>query len=226
MGSTDGSNARGIFLWDTADTNWGIYMATPGASKSLALGTTNGFNTVTSYAVRFRAFNASNNGFIFENSSETCVFGIRASDGLTYIGGSVGIGTSAPSYALHVVGGIYATGDIVGFSDRRFKTNINIIESALSKLHKLNGYTYDLQTDTTNKRHTGLIAQEVKEVLPEAVYQEENEGTYSIAYGNMAGIIVEAIKELDNKYQKQISSLKKQVRKLKQKVLSLERSTT
>jgi hypothetical protein len=49
-----------------------------------------------------------------------------------------------------------------------------------------------------DKRSTGLIAQEVKEVLPEAVHGSE-ETHYSLAYGNVIGLIVEAIKELKEK---------------------------
>lgn len=46
-------------------------------------------------------------------------------------------------------------------------------------------------------KYTGLIAQEVMKVLPEAVVTDKD-GYHSIAYGNMAGILVEAIKELKN----------------------------
>jgi len=49
--------------------------------------------------------------------------------------------------------------------------------------------------DNLDKRYTGLIAQEVLEILPEAVAGSE-ETQYSLAYGNMVGILVEAIKEL------------------------------
>ena len=226
MGSVDGSNARGIFLYDATNTDWGIYMATSNVNRSLAVGTTCGFGTVSSFAVRFRASNSSTNGFIFENASESCLLGIRASDGLTYIAGSVGIGTQTPSYTLHVIGSIYASGDIIGLSDKRFKTNINIIDSALAKLHQLNGYTYELKSDATNKRHTGLIAQEIKEVIPEVVYQDANDNTYSIAYGNMAGIFVEAIKEVDMKYQKHINFLRKQIKSLKKDVKQLQRNVS
>jgi hypothetical protein len=101
---------------------------------------------------------------------------------------------------------------VIGFSDKRLKYNLNIIESALSKIHKLNGYTFD--TNTSDKTRTGLIAQEVLEVLPEAVYKNDD-GFYSLAYGNMAGFFVEAIKELDNKYSTKINELEKTIRDLK-----------
>jgi hypothetical protein len=62
-------------------------------------------------------------------------------------------------------------------------------------LISLNGITYLLNDG--QKRETGVIAQEVKEVLPEAVSIDPN-GYYSVAYGNLAGLMIEAIKELKN----------------------------
>jgi len=108
--------------------------------------------------------------------------------------GNVGIGTTSPSYNMHVVGDIYATGNITGYSDRRAKSDIQKIENALEKIEKLNGYTFTMK----NKRYTGLIAQEVLPVLPEAVVGTE-ETEYAIAYGNMLGLIVEGIKEIKKK---------------------------
>ena len=110
--------------------------------------------------------------------------------------------TSTTSGALQVSGGlgvakkIYAGDDITAFSDKRFKSNIERIENALDKVCEMGGYTFDHR----GERKTGVLAQEVKEVLPEAVYGSE-ETTYSVAYGNLAGILIEAIKELRNEIQ-------------------------
>ena len=109
----------------------------------------------------------------------------------------VGIGKRNPAYTLDVVGDVYATGNITGYSDRRAKEDIRKIENALEKIEKLNGYTYTMN----DKRYTGLIAQEVLPVLPEAVTGSE-ETNYALAYGNMMGLIVEAIKELKQKIDK------------------------
>ena len=106
-------------------------------------------------------------------------------------GGNVGIGTASPDYKLHVDGDIYATGNITGYSDLRAKSDIKKIENALDKIEKLNGYTFTMK----DKRYTGLIAQEVLKVLPEAVTGSE-ETNYALAYGNMMGLVVEAIKDL------------------------------
>src|SRR6056300_1688167 len=93
--------------------------------------------------------------------------------------GRVGVGTTTPSYPLHVIGNIYGTGNITAYSDKRAKSDIMKIENALDKIDQLNGYTYTMN----NERYTGLIAQEVLPVLPEAVVGSE-ETSYAIAYGN------------------------------------------
>jgi hypothetical protein len=215
----NGGTGRGIYMWGLTDTSWGIYMGESGTSRSLSGGTACTGGSFINYGVRFRVNVGTTSGFIFENSGEVCLASIR-SDGLAFFSSNVGIGTSSPLYRLHVVGDIFATGDIIGFSDKRLKSNITIIDDALAKIHKINGYTYNLPND--EKKHTGLIAQEVLEILPEAVYQEKKEdgteGHYSLAYGNMAGLLVEAIKEIDNKYKSQIEDLQQQITLLKDEI--------
>lgn len=111
--------------------------------------------------------------------------------------GNVGIGGDASTTAttkLYVHGDILATGDVTASSDRRLKTDIKRIENALDKVCSLGGYTYVMN----DKPSSGLIAQEVLEVLPEVVHGSE-ETNYSLAYGNIVGLLVEAIKELKEK---------------------------
>ena len=117
-------------------------------------------------------------------------------DGINRVG-NVGIGGDASATAatkLYVHGDILATGDVTASSDRRLKTDIKRIENALDKVCSLGGYTYVMN----DKPSSGLIAQEVLEVLPEVVHGSE-ETNYSLAYGNIVGLLVEAIKELKEK---------------------------
>ena len=109
----------------------------------------------------------------------------------TNYGGNVGIDERNPTEKLHVDGNILASGNVTAYSDKRIKSDILKIENALDKIEKLNGYTYTVK----DERYTGLIAQEVLPVLPEAVTGSE-ETQYGLAYGNMMGLVVEAIKEL------------------------------
>jgi len=118
---------------------------------------------------------------------------ISDSTKIYYNGGNVGIGEDNPGSKLDVNGNILASGDVTASSDRRLKTDIKRIEGALNKVRTLGGYTFTKNDNPS----TGLIAQEVLEVLPEAVHGTE-ETYYSIAYGNMVGILIEAIKELSD----------------------------
>src|SRR5210317_1249655 len=95
-------------------------------------------------------------------------------------------------------GSLYCYGNVTAYSDIRHKRDIVKLDNALEKVEKLNGYKYTRKND--GKRYTGLIAQEVLEVLPEAVIADEK-GEYSLAYGNMAGLFVEAMKEMSDQLQ-------------------------
>jgi hypothetical protein len=120
------------------------------------------------------------------------------------------IGLATPSYKLHVSGDIYATGDITAFSDVKAKENLVEIPNALDKVKQLTGYTYDMPAAERKKRYTGLIAQDVQKVLPEAVNESGN-GDLGIAYGNLSGMLVQAIKEMECKYENKIMDLEKQL---------------
>jgi hypothetical protein len=92
-------------------------------------------------------------------------------------------------------GNLVATGNVSAYSDARLKTNLQVIPNALDKVGALTGYTFTRKD--TGARQTGLIAQAVQEILPEAVLVgDDAEQTLSVAYGSMVGLLVEAIKEL------------------------------
>ena len=82
-------------------------------------------------------------------------------------------------------------GNVTAYSDINLKTDLEVIPDALEKVSQLSGYTYTRKD--TGSRDTGLVAQEVQKVLPEAVIEGEH---LSLAYGNIVGLLVEAIKEL------------------------------
>jgi len=100
-------------------------------------------------------------------------------------------------YKLRVYGNLKVDGVVMSSSDKRIKKDINKIENALDKIEKLSGVFYYYNNNHDNHRQMGLIAQDVKEVIPEVVYEDEN-GFLNIAYGNLMGVVIEAIKELRN----------------------------
>jgi len=145
------------------------------------------------------------NGY-WDASSTTTVSGIRfytgghvsSLRGYVYADSANQIGflNSSGSWSLRCdnSGNVTATGDLTAYSDARIKTNISTVENALDKVLQLRGVTYQ-RTDTEDKStKVGLIAQEVKEVLPEVV-TEQTDGLLSVSYGNMVGVLIEAMKE-------------------------------
>jgi len=89
-------------------------------------------------------------------------------------------------------------------SDERAKRDITPIKGALNKVQQLGGYSFTLKE--TDEKSSGVIAQEVQKVMPELV-QEGAEGLLSVQYGNMVGLLIEAIKE----QQAQIDELKQKL---------------
>jgi len=110
--------------------------------------------------------------------------------------GYVGIQDQSPSYQLDVDGTIRATGDVIAYSDARVKDNVKTIDHALEKTTKLRGVSYTRNDIEDKSTKIGVIAQEVLEVLPEVV-SKDDEGKYSVSYGNIVGVLIEAIKELE-----------------------------
>ncbi len=120
---------------------------------------------------------------------------LTVNSNLNVLQGAVGIGKSNPAYKLDVVGDIYASGNVVAYSDIRQKENIINIDSALDKVLHLRGCTYSKIGDESHKKYVGVIAQELQEVLPEAVSSDQD-GMLSVAYGNITALLIQAIKEL------------------------------
>ena len=93
-------------------------------------------------------------------------------------------------------GSLTASGNITAYSDSRLKENVEVIPNALDKVLQIRGVTFT-RNDQEDKetRYAGVIAQEVEAVLPEVV-AEDDEGIKNVAYGNIVGLLIEAIKDL------------------------------
>ena len=137
--------------------------------------------------------------------------------GLTYTHTNVGTGTNQAiaglshqlqhringSLTAAIGSGIWTNGNVTAYSDIAVKTNLVKIPNALEKVCAINGYTYE-RTDYVKDledpeapdilRQAGVVAQEVEKILPEVVSGKE--GNKAVAYGNMVGLLIEAIKDL------------------------------
>ena len=111
-------------------------------------------------------------------------------------------------FVMDMSGNLTMAGNITAYSDSRLKENVEVIENALSKVQAMRGVTFT-RNDVEDKeeRHAGVIAQEVEVVFPEVV-SENNEGIKNVAYGNMVGLLIEAVKEL----KQEVEDLKTQLK--------------
>jgi hypothetical protein len=121
--------------------------------------------------------------------------------------GKVGIGTSAPGYALDVNGTVHYT-TLTASSDRRFKKNITPISNALASIQKLSAIRFEWNEFVNarrsgyelNKPTFGVIAQDVKEVFPELVTQwklsDDCQDALSVNYEKLVPVLLAALQEL------------------------------
>ena len=92
--------------------------------------------------------------------------------------------------------------DVTAFSDERLKTEVETINDALNKVCQMRGVSFK-RTDNDGRTSVGVIAQEIEKVLPEVVREDSSEDKIkSVAYGNIVGVLIEAIKELKNEIEK------------------------
>jgi hypothetical protein len=118
--------------------------------------------------------------------------------------GEVGISNVNPNADLDVVGDIEYTGTITDVSDERLKENVVPIKGALDKIKAINGVYFNM-IKTPGRTELGVVAQNVKEVLPEAVsVVEPAKGYLGVSYPSIIPVLIEAIKE----QQKQIDELR------------------
>lgn len=130
--------------------------------------------------------NANDSGFYNQRAG----WQFRWSGGTMYIykngygGGTEAVALDSSNWSSYVNG-----------SDERKKENVRTLTNALDKVMQLNGVTYSWIKDITGKREVGLLAQQVEKVLPEVVHYDELEDMYSVKYGNITALLIEAVKE-------------------------------
>ncbi len=91
----------------------------------------------------------------------------------------------------NVTGTLTASTDVTVSSDERLKEDVKTIDNALDKVDQLRGVEFTRIEG--GERQIGVIAQEVEKVIPEVV----KDGAFkSVSYGNLVGLLIEAIKEL------------------------------
>jgi hypothetical protein len=129
-------------------------------------------------------------------------------------GGQVGIGTNTPSNLLTLVqgGGPALADGWSTYSSRRFKTNIQPLLGALTKVEQLQGVSYQRKSD--GKQEVGVIAEDVGSVLPEIVSRDpKTNEIQGVDYSRLSALLIEAVKT----QQKEIDELKVELQGLASK---------
>ena len=134
-----------------------------------------------------------------------------ADDGAVSLYHNNAVKLATASGGVNVTGTLTASTEVTVSSDVRFKSNIKTIDSALDKVKAMRGVYFD-KHGSENKRSVGVIAQEMQEIMPEVVVTDDTEDKHlSVAYGNLVGVLIEAVKELSE----EISELRNNVQTIK-----------
>jgi len=88
-------------------------------------------------------------------------------------------------------------GDVKVTSDKRLKSNIISLGSTLTKLLQIDGKSYTMKKDESEKQKIGLLAQDIEKVFPELV--SESNGIKSINYQGLVPVLINALKEQEEK---------------------------
>ena len=156
------------------------------------------FNSSGSSATSAGSFSTSNTAFVIGNGADSS----NKSDAFKVMFN----GDATVSNDLTV------SGDVVVSSDARLKSNIVSLGSTLSRLLLIDGKSYEMK----GKQKIGVLAQEIKEVFPELVTEDDNE-MLAVNYQGLVPVLINALKEQDKKMKEQddkISRLENLVEKL------------
>lgn len=191
-------------------TNWGTLLAGH-TSAGLWCGVSS--TSSSNYIAQFRK------GTTGAGSGGSEVLFIRAD-------GCVGIDTASPSYALHVVGTIYGSGEITAASDARAKNILGNVNLDLKYMADAPNILYEWKDKKQHDDniHVGSLAQYwlKDEKAKYLVSQGKDNGEYSLNYGALATSMAISIAKEVVKHDDEITRLKKEVVKLRERVAELE----
>jgi hypothetical protein len=205
----------GVGIWTSGLIRTNSYISAGGAITTATTitagsGTPSTFGSLTLYGSDF-------GGGYFGRAES------RNSDGNFWLSTRTNSGTYFDNIMMNS-GGVTVYGSFVNSSDIRFKTNIETIPNALSKVLEMRGVTFNRIERPEDPKEFGFIAQELLPIIPEVVHKNYKEigntedFTYSVSYVTICALLTESIKELNAKIEElssQNESLQSQINELK-----------
>jgi len=193
--ATDGTNGQVLTTNSTGTLSW--------TSKSVTL-----TDETASATTHYPLFTASSSGTVTGINVSTTKMTYQPSTGRMTLAGAqtasnTTSGTLVVTGGVGISGALYVGADIYSYasSDIRLKENLSKIDNSLEKLLKISGYEYhwnkiaqEMYPERT-MQDVGVIAQEVKEIVPSAVVERED-GYLAVRYDKLIPLLIEAVKAL------------------------------
>jgi hypothetical protein len=247
IGETDNADGRLAILNNSGGSNPAhIQLTETSANDGPRIQFANGAETTNEWTLFGRADNTiSESSFNFFHTTTGNVMEIKG-DGDVEINGQLGVNINNPTYAISLpnstaIGtGRGLANAWITYSDSRVKSNQQTLANGLSLIEQMTPKTYFhhngtiedgvLNLSANGEETLGFIAQELYEILPEAVQkpEDENESLWSVDYNKVIPVTVKAIQELNTKVETleaENKTLKQQLSKLQQleaRLLALE----
>ena len=193
--AADGSNGQVLTTNASGTLSW--------SSKSIAVS-----DQTSSATIHYPIISTTTSGDLSSANVSTTKMTFQPSTGkLNLLGAQVSnsntTGTLTVTGGVGVTGAMYVGGEIVAYaaSDIKLKENISKIDNSLEKLSKISGYQYHwnkIAQEMYPERTTldvGVLAQEVKEIIPSAVVERED-GYLAVKYDKLIPLLIEAVKAL------------------------------
>ena len=149
----------------------------------------------------------------FTNSSSNLEIRSRVSDkDMNFKGNDDGTEITALSLDMSAAGAATFNNNVTAFSDERLKSDITTLKSSLEKVLQMRGVSYTRNDNPEGGEQIGVIAQEVENFYPQVVLTADDEqGTKSVDYGRLTAVLIEAVKELSELVNRDITSVKKDI---------------
>ena len=141
-------------------------------------------------------YHGGTDSYIVNDTGDLVIKNGASDEDILFKGNDGGGSITALTLDMSAAGAATFNNDVTAFSDARLKDNVETIPNALEKVCAMRGVNFT-RNDNNDQPCTGVIAQEMQEVFPVVVKENNDENnTLSVSYGNLVGVLIESIKEL------------------------------